>query len=113
MKVLKAGTKKYLLLDEARIKRNAERAKRGEAIVQVVEVDGDVITLHRCHEVAVREATVTVEYSQHRPLKLTRHLQGHAAFVTEGEVVLDPDISDAPAPTAPAKPVRKSQKNPE
>jgi hypothetical protein len=101
MNVLKAGTKKYLLLDDVRIARNAERSKKGEAIVLVAEVGADgVITLHRGCTVTVT-AAVQLEYSQNRPLMLGRGVTAHAAFVTTGEITLDAPEEPAVAPPAP------------
>ena len=101
MLTLKAGTKKYLLIDDKRVARNSERAKKGEPIIMVAEVVDNVITLHRADTIQIT-AAVHLEYSQNKPLDFGRGYTAHAVYVTEGEVVLDADEAiEAPAVVAP------------
>lgn len=114
MKALPAGTTKFLLLDPEVIARNSERGKRGDAIVAVVEQqeDGGRVR-HVGHSIKVIGG-VTLGYNQRGTLVHNNRLKLHAAFQTDGEVLIAETHAEAdalaetatetPAPAEPAEP---------
>lgn len=87
MKLLPAGTTKYLLLAYDEIVRNVHRGAKQAPIVHVVVVEGDRETQHVGYGVLV-EGPVTVTYDQHRFAGYDGRDGFHAAFTTTGAVAL-------------------------
>lgn len=116
--VLKAGTRKVLLINNEAISRNAERgAGSCQPVVSVAEVDeqGNVLTMTRGLRAAVKGA-VDFEYSQHAFLFVIDRVPHRGAWVTTSEVVVDDGTDEAPAaaeptPRIPNRPARRTASN--
>lgn len=114
MKILEAGTPKYLLLDDERVTRNGERAKPGDPVVVVIETIGNKSVRHTGYHV-LAEGPVTLAYDQRgivvtdgrRKLRAAYMTDGRIAIATERDQVLSlptdaPSVSTALAPDAAA-----------
>lgn len=114
MKTLPSGTTKFLLLDPEAISRNSERGKRGDAIVVVVEQQADGGQVRHVGHAIKALGPVTLGYNQRGILVHNNRLPLHAAFTTQGEVLVaeshaEADSFDAPA-EKPAAPTPKATK---
>jgi hypothetical protein len=88
MKTLAPGTLKFLLLDPEVISRNSERGKRGDAIVAVVEQQADGGQVRHVGYSVKAAGSVTLGYNQRGTLVHNNRLPLHAAFQTDGEVLV-------------------------
>lgn len=120
MKTLTPGTLKFLVLDPEVISRNAERGKRGDAIVAVVEQQADGGQVRHVGYGVKATGSVTLGYNQRGTLVHNNRLPLHAAFQTDGEVLIAEthaeadELAAAPAaatpPPAPTKATKAATK---
>lgn len=98
MKVIPAGTTKYLMFDAKTLERNVERSGRGAPPVVVVEVDdtGAPIGRHIGYEVSAEGPVTQAIFPRGHAMHSTR-----GAFATVGEVVIDREEAELPAPPPP------------
>lgn len=98
MKVIPAGTTKYLMFDAKTLERNVERNGRGAPPVVVVEVDdtGAPIGRHIGYEVSAEGPVTQAIFPRGHAL---HHNRG--AFATVGEVMIDREEAEASAPPPP------------
>jgi hypothetical protein len=112
MKTLPKGTTKYLLINHRNVIRNAERHGVQAPVAEVVEQLDEKTFRHHIAASVVARGVVRLEYSQHRPLPLGRHILDHVAFVTTDEVDLLGVEAPAVAPAAAPVPATKAPKTP-
>lgn len=98
MKVIPAGTTKYLMFDAKTLERNVERSGRGAPPVVVVEVDdtGAPVGRHIGYEVSAEGPVTQAIFPRGHTMHSTR-----GAFATVGEVVIDREENEASAPPPP------------
>lgn len=108
MKVLPAGTTKYLMFDTKTLERNVERSGRGAPPVVVIEVSADtgaLIGRHIGYTVEVESGVASSIFPRGHALHSNR-----AAFATSGEVVIDRDENEGTSAVPP--PVAKAPRKP-
>lgn len=95
MKVLPAGSTKYLMFDAKTLERNVERSGRGAPPVVVVEVDdtGAPIGRHIGYEVSAEGPVTQAIFPRGHALHANR-----GAFATTGVVVIDREEEVAAPP---------------
>lgn len=119
MKVIPAGTTKYLMFDAKTLERNVERSGRGAPPVVVIEVDdvGAPIGRHIGYTVTAEGPVTQAIFGRGNAMLAARNgaLIARAAFATAGEVVLDREENEGKSevpppvakPAAPRKPTIK------
>lgn len=115
MKILSEGAPKYLLIDDERVERNAERAKPGDPVVVVVEETADGTTRHVGYGL-IAEGLVTLAYAQRDSVTLDGRKKIRTAYMTYGRVALatergeEASFGDEMEEAAPAPKTPKTKK---